>query len=209
MSGEEGSEVGSVARCETSPGELRDVTRQIAAVDQTVHQLAQEVAAMRGEMKGVNTSLRTIVDCGLDNSFRRTISLFGAVEDHAADKLSSALELLGYKQTSTARHLMFDRGSVGVVTRARHADGRTVHGLCQAEWELAESSVRQFGEQMHDPHFLEQLAGAGLGGPYVACAYGERVEIHCDVAARSFGLGLLKYSSDVPLVDPVIMQGPG
>ncbi|MHB1783341.1 MAG: hypothetical protein ACYCTE_11770 [Acidimicrobiales bacterium] len=181
----------------------------MGAIDGTVYQLAQEVAAMRGEMKSVNTSLRTIVDCGFDTIHQRFISRFGAIEDHAADKLSSALELLGYKETSTARHLMFDRGSVGVVTRARHADGRTVHGLCQAEWELAESSVRQFGEQMHDPHFLEQLAGAGLGGPYIACAYGERVEIHCDVAARSFGLGLLKYSRDVPLVEPVIMQGLG
>jgi len=189
MPSEEDSEVGPTARCETSPGELRDVTRQIAAVDRTVNQLAQDVAAMRGEMKGVNTSLRTIVDCGLDNIFQRTISRFGAIEDHAADKLSSALELLGYKETSTARHLMFDRGSVGVVTRSRHADGRTVHGLCQAEWELDESAVRRFGEQMHDPHFLEQLADAGLGGPYIACVYGERIEINCDVAARSFGLG--------------------
>jgi hypothetical protein len=203
------SEVGPASRCEISPDELRDVARQVSAIDGTVHQLAQEVAAMRGEMKGVNTSLRTIVDCGLEQIFQRGISRFGAIEDHAADKLSSALELLGYRQTSTARHLMFDRGSVGVVTRARHADGRTVHGLCQAEWELAESSVRQFGEQMHDPQFLEQLADAGLGGPYVVCAYGERIEINCDVTAREFGLGLLKYSRDVPLVEPVIMQGPG
>ena len=137
---------------------------------------------------------------------------FGAsIEAEAEDALLRALSRLGLVPTSTAFNVaMGAKGELDVAMTAENADGSLrVSVVAEAKARVSSTDVRKFGDRMRSSGFQRALGEAGMSGPWLAYIFGERVDRNCEEVARSLRLGLLKYTSDDPVLDAEMIEAAG
>ncbi len=132
---------------------------------------------------------------------------FGAtVEDEAEDAVRRALGIAGYEILGEAFNVDLGQGELDVVFRVRNADGRDVVAIAEAKVRLSPSVVHRLGDRVRSSGFQDTLSGVGIYTPYLVYLFGERVERSCADVARSYGIGLLKYTSEDPIVPAELIE---
>lgn len=189
--------------------ELIALPGKFAAFLDVVTKLANDMALIHADVTGLRTD---VADLRAGQEAIRSLigsmeQRFGAtVEDEAEDAVRRALGIAGYEILGEAFNVDLGQGELDVVFRARNADGRDVVAITEAKVRLSPSVVRRLGGRVRSSGFQDTLSGAGIDTPYLVYLFGERVERSCADVARSYGIGLLKYTSEDPIVPAELVE---
>ncbi len=129
-------------------------------------------------LEGSFQSLRTEVG-------RLSAVVGGTVEEDASSVVTTVLERKGWPPHGLPQPLVVN-GEIDVFVRATDAEGTEVGVLVEAKTRLRPADVRRFAGALD-----RLLDEAGIGGRYVAFAYGLRVYTGAEQAATELGIGLL------------------
>ena len=203
--------------------ELIALPGKFAAFLDVVTKLANDMALIHADVTGLRTDVADlragqeairadVADLRAGQEAIRSLigsmeQRFGAtVEDEAEDAVRRALGIAGYEILGEAFNVDLGQGELDVVFRARNADGRDVVAITEAKVRLSPSVVRRLGGRVRSSGFQDTLSGAGIDTPYLVYLFGERVERSCADVARSYGIGLLKYTSEDPIVPAELVE---
>ncbi len=186
----------------------------VSVLESDVSVLKSDVAVLKSDVAVLKSDVAVLKSDVAEVKMRvgRLEARFGAsIEAEAEDALLRALSRLGLVPTSTAFNVaMGAKGELDVAMTAENADGSLrVSVVAEAKARVSSTDVRKFGDRMRSSGFQRALGEAGMSGPWLAYIFGERVDRNCEEVARSLRLGLLKYTSDDPVLDAEMIEAAG
>lgn len=105
------------------------------------------------------------------------------VEEEAASVVEVVLQRKGYRILKPAYSLPPD-GEIDVVLPLEDPSGRKLWAVVEAKARLTYRDVRSWSQRMHEPLWHQKLAKKGIIGPYLTYAYGIRMDIGTEEAAK-------------------------
>ncbi|MDA8185544.1 MAG: hypothetical protein M0035_14180 [Actinomycetota bacterium] len=186
----------------------------VSVLESDVSVLKSDVSVLKSDVAVLKSDVAVLKSDVAEVKMRvgRLEARFGAsIEAEAEDALLRALSRLGLVPTSTAFNVaMGAKGELDVAMTAENADGSLrVSVVAEAKARVSSTDVRKFGDRMRSSGFQRALGEAGMSGPWLAYIFGERVDRNCEEVARSLRLGLLKYTSDDPVLDAEMIEAAG
>ncbi len=186
----------------------------VSVLESDVSVLKSDVSVLKSDVSVLKSDVSVLKSDVAEVKMRvgRLEARFGAsIEAEAEDALLRALSRLGLVPTSTAFNVaMGAKGELDVAMTAENADGSLrVSVVAEAKARVSSTDVRKFGDRMRSSGFQRALGEAGMSGPWLAYIFGERVDRNCEEVARSLRLGLLKYTSDDPVLDAEMIEAAG
>ncbi len=186
----------------------------VSVLKSDVSVLKSDVSVLKSDVSVLKSDVSVLKSDVAEVKMRvgRLEARFGAsIEAEAEDALLRALSRLGLVPTSTAFNVaMGAKGELDVAMTAENADGSLrVSVVAEAKARVSSTDVRKFGDRMRSSGFQRALGEAGMSGPWLAYIFGERVDRNCEEVARSLRLGLLKYTSDDPVLDAEMIEAAG
>jgi len=120
------------------------------------------------------------------------------VEEHAEEVLLLVLEEKGLRVVEGPHSVPVDgEGQVDLAAVCEDPAGLRVTVLVESKVRLSASAVRRWADRVTSEGFRRKLEQAGLPGPYLAYAFGFRVDRPTEKAARERGLGVLSGRGEV------------
>ncbi len=120
------------------------------------------------------------------------------VEEHAEEVLLLVLEEKGLRVVEGPHSVPVDgEGQVDLAAVCEDPAGLRVTVLVESKVRLSASAVRRWADRVTSEGFRRKLEEAGLPGPYLAYAFGFRVDRPTEKAARERGLGVLSGRGEV------------
>ncbi|MDQ7800283.1 MAG: hypothetical protein RB147_03345, partial [Armatimonadota bacterium] len=114
------------------------------------------------------------------------------VEEHAEDILLMVLEDKGLRVLEGPHPIPVDgEGQVDLAAVCEDASGNRLTVVVESKARLSVSALRRWADRVGSSAFRDKLRQAGLPGPFLAYAFGIRVDRAVEQAARERGLGLL------------------
>ncbi len=129
------------------------------------------------------------------------------VEEEAASVVEVVLQRKGYRILKPAYSPPLD-GEIDVVLPLEDPSGRKLWAVVEAKARLTYRDVRSWSQRMHEPLWHQKLAKKGIIGPYLAYAYGIRMDIGTEEAAKKTGVGLLKIDGEILAPASLIETSP-
>lgn len=129
------------------------------------------------------------------------------VEEEAASVVEVVLQRKGYRILKPAYSLPLD-GEIDVVLPLEDPSGRKLWAVVEAKARLTHRDVRSWSQRMHEPLWHQKLAKKGIIGPYLVYAYGIRMDIGTEEAAKKTGVGLLKIDGEILAPASLIETSP-
>jgi hypothetical protein len=127
------------------------------------------------------------------------------LEEEAADLVGFVVEQKGFRVLGPEVSLAFN-GEIDVVLAAETESGHQVSILIEAKARLSKRAVEAWGARVRDAGFRAAVAAAGAPPPYLAYAYGMRVDGSVEEAARRYGIGVATSRGEI--VAPSAEIGP-
>jgi len=120
------------------------------------------------------------------------------VEEHAEEVLLLVLEEKGLRVVEGPHSVPVDgEGQVDLAAVCEDPAGLRVTVLVESKVRLSASAVRRWADRVASEGFRRKLEQAGLPGPYLAYAFGFRVDRPTEKAARERGVGVLSGRGEV------------
>ena len=120
------------------------------------------------------------------------------VEEHAEEVLLLVLEEKGLRVVEGPHSVPVDgEGQVDLAAVCEDPAGLRVTVLVESKVRLSASAVRRWADRVASEGFRRKLGQAGLPGPYLAYAFGFRVDRPTEKAARERGVGVLSGRGEV------------
>ncbi len=176
---------------------LPGIVRELAEAQQRTEAQVRELAAAQQRTEAQVRELaaaqqRTEVQVqGLATAFRQLQASFGStIEEEAESVLQIILEGKGYRLLAEPYSLALD-GEVDVVMELENPTGEKVWAVVEAKARLGHRQVWEWGQQIKSSGWQQRLAAKGVPGPYLAYAFGIRIDPGAVRAAKEQGIGLL------------------
>jgi multidrug efflux pump subunit AcrA (membrane-fusion protein) len=120
------------------------------------------------------------------------------VEEHAEEVLLLVLQEKGLRVVEGPHSVPVDgEGQVDLAAVCEDPAGLRVTVLVESKVRLSASAVRRWADRVASEGFRRKLEQAGLPGPYLAYAFGFRVDRPTEKAARERGVGVLSGRGEV------------
>ncbi|MDR7565121.1 MAG: hypothetical protein QN185_05390 [Armatimonadota bacterium] len=181
-----------VGRLEQALAELAEAQRRteerVGRLEQALAELAEAQRRTQQQLSGVVGALR-VVEARLG---RLEDALGLTVEEHAEDILLMVLEDKGLRVLEGPHPIPVDgEGQVDLAAVCEDASGNRLTVVVESKARLSVSALRRWADRVGSSAFRDKLRQAGLPGPFLAYAFGIRVDRAVEQAARERGLGLL------------------
>jgi len=166
----------------------RRTEERVGRLEQALAELAEAQRRTQQQLSGVVGALR-VVEARLG---RLEDALGLTVEEHAEDILLMVLEDKGLRVLEGPHPIPVDgEGQVDLAAVCEDASGNRLTVVVESKARLSVSALRRWADRVGSSAFRDKLRQAGLPGPFLAYAFGIRVDRAVEQAARERGLGLL------------------
>ncbi|NOX62565.1 MAG: hypothetical protein GXP42_11575 [Chloroflexi bacterium] len=119
-----------------------------------------------------------------------------SVEEEAESVMQVVLEDKGYRLVDAPFNLRMN-GEVDVVLPLQDVEGRSLWAVVEAKTRLGYRTVETWSQRMRSSGFQARLQKHGVEGPYLVYAYGMRVDVSAQRAAKKFGVGLVSSQGEI------------
>ncbi len=168
----------------------------VARLIETQARLEEQVAILIQTQEQILRRLEHLE--GIKREFEAYKAMFGAtLEEEAEAMVRWVLEQKGYRPIGPGYPLTLpvyeegEKGEVDVVIPLQTPDQRIVWAIVEAKARQSPRAIQAWANRIRSEGFRKRLAEAGVSGPYLAYAYGIRVDPACERIAEAMGIGLV------------------
>ncbi len=168
----------------------------VARLIETQARLEEQVAILIQTQEQILQRLEHLE--GIKREFEAYKAMFGAtLEEEAEAMVRWVLEQKGYRPIGPGYPLTLpvyeegEKGEVDVVIPLQTPDQRIVWAIVEAKARQSPRAIQAWANRIRSEGFRKRLAEAGVSGPYLAYAYGIRVDPACERIAEAMGIGLV------------------
>ena len=168
----------------------------VARLIETQARLEEQVAILIQTQEQILQRLEHLE--GIKRELEAYKAMFGAtLEEEAEAMVRWVLEQKGYRPIGPGYPLTLpvyeegEKGEVDVVIPLQTPDQRIVWAIVEAKARQSPRAIQAWANRIRSEGFRKRLAEAGVSGPYLAYAYGIRVDPACERIAEAMGIGLV------------------
>jgi len=195
----------------------RRTEERVSALEAAVERLAEAQRRTEERVSALEAAVERLAEAqrrteiavqALSREFGEFRRVFGAtVEEEAESVLRAVLGDKGYRLLEEPRTVVLD-GELDVVMPVVDPAGQELWVVVEAKARQSWRAVEAWANRVRAEGFRARLAEAGVPGPYLAYAFGIRIDEGTLQAAQKFGIGLVTGRGErVAPAGPILAPG--